>query len=232
MTKSVVEKSDLSRSRRKESQSPKANLLIQVAQKGADKGKIARTVIAEPELLATVMAGLEAEKAAVRFGCAGVLLALSELKPELVYPSLDRFAGLLNSENSILQWVAIRILANLAKVDSDNRLEALFDRYFAPITGPAMITAAQVMAGGAKIARAKPRLAGPIAAEILKVARAHYQTEECRNVAIGHAVKAFDEFIELMPAPGPVERFVRKQLHNTRPATRKKAERFLKKHGE
>ncbi|MCX6904864.1 MAG: hypothetical protein NTW03_15560 [Verrucomicrobia bacterium] len=139
---------------------------------------------------------------------------------------------MLESENSILQWVAIRILANLAKVDANHHLDALFDRYFAPIAGPAMITAANVMAGGAKIARAKPRLAGPIAAEILKVARAHYQTEECRNVAIGHAIKAFDEFIELIPEPGPVWRFVRKQLQNTRPGTRKKAVRFLKKHGE
>jgi hypothetical protein len=92
-----------------------------------------------------------------------------------------------------------------------------------------MITAANVVRGGPAIVRAKPHLADKIAGEILKVGRAHYATAECRNVAIGHAIIAFSEFYDLLRKPAPVLGFVRRQLKNSRPATRKKAKRFLKR---
>jgi hypothetical protein len=92
-----------------------------------------------------------------------------------------------------------------------------------------MITAANVIQGGARIARAKPQLADNIAAQVLKVEKANYQTAECRNVAIGHAVTALGEILDLLSEPAPILRFVRRQLKNPRPSTRKKAEQFLKK---
>jgi hypothetical protein len=92
-----------------------------------------------------------------------------------------------------------------------------------------MITAAYVIRGGARIAQAKPPLADRIAAEVVKVARARYQTPECRNVAIGHAILALGEFFDLLNRPGAVLQFVRQQVNNSRPATRKKAEQFLKR---
>jgi hypothetical protein len=63
---------------------------------------------------------------------------------------------------------------------------------------------------------------------VLNVDRARYQSPECRNVAIGHAVLALGDFFDLLQHPAPVLRFVRKQIKNSRPATRKKAEQFLK----
>jgi len=96
-----------------------------------------------------------------------------------------------------------------------------------------MISAANVIGGAARIALARPGLADRVAAEVLKVERASYATAECRNVAIGHAVSAFGEFFHVLRRQrAPVLEFVRRQLTNSRPATRKKAERFLRKIGE
>jgi hypothetical protein len=78
------------------------------------------------------------------------------------------------------------------------------------------------------IAQAKPHLADRIAAEVLKVGKARYQTAECRNVAIGHAILALGDILPLLREPAPIVRFVRTQIRNSRPATRKKAEQFLK----
>ncbi len=82
----------------------------------------------------------------------------------------------------------------------------------------------------AKIALAKPETTDRITAEILKVARAKYQTAECRNVAIGGAIESFDQFFAQIEDKEPVIKFVKKQLRNTRAATLKKAERFLARH--
>ena len=197
-------------------------------QAASNPQELARRVIKNPRLLKKVMDGLGAETARVKFGCAKALRVISETRPDLLYPRFDFFVRLLDHPNKIFQWEAARVLSQLARVDAEDKFTAIFDKYFAPIRGPVMITAANVIRGGAKIAVAKPHLADLIAAEVLKVDRARYQSPECRNVAIGHAVLALGDFFELLQHPAPVLRFVRKQIKNSRPATRKKAEQFLK----
>jgi hypothetical protein len=46
------------------------------------------------------------------------------------------------------------------------------------------------VAGGLRIAAAKPHLASQIARRILNVEAAGYARPECRNIAIGHALQA------------------------------------------
>ena len=108
-------------------------------------------------------------------------------------------------------------------------MEKLLPRYLAPIAGNEMIGAANAIQGAADIALAKPHLAGRIARAILQVSHAHYATPECRNVAAGHAIQALDRFFEQIPQKKPLLAFVEAELANPRPATRKKAEKFLKK---
>jgi len=206
-----------------------SRLLEQIAQKESDKEEISLEVIEKPGLLPEIIDGLGADKACVRYGCAKVLRIVSDEAPELLYPRIDYFIDLLDSDNSILKWEGIYVIANLSAVDTEDRIEAIFDRYFAPIPGPALITAANVIAGAAKIASAKPHLADRIVRELLKVEKAQYKTTECRNVALGHAIKAFDQFFDQIKDNKPVTALVQRQLENTRNATRKKAEAFLKK---
>ena len=198
--------------------------------KGTDPGRVAAAAARNPEMLASILEGLAAKEARVRYGCAKVLLIISENWPLALYPRFDFLAGLLDSENKILQWNATWMLANLTTVDSRNKFERIFNRYFAPIPGPVMITGANVIGAAARIAKAKPSLSDRITSELLKVERAEYQTTECRNIALGHAIKSFDQFFDQIGDKGPVIALIRKQLENTRPATRKKAERFLQKH--
>jgi hypothetical protein len=89
--------------------------------------------------------------------------------------------------------------------------------------------AANAIAAAASIALAKPHLADRIVKEILKVERATYTTPECRNVAIGHAIRSFDRFLGHVKNRRAVLAFVTRQLDNPRPATSKKAGTFLKR---
>jgi len=209
---------------------PGSRILQQISKKESDKEKIAARVIKKPELLAEIFEGLNADKARIKYGCEKILRLISEKEPSLLYPKFDFFAGLLDSKNNFLQWGGIHVIANLATVDSKNRIERIFDKYFAPIAGPVLITAANVINGAAKIALAKPKLVERITTELLKVEKARYQTSECRNIALGHAIKSFDLFFEKIKNREPVVKLVKRQLENPRNATRKKAEAFLKRH--
>jgi hypothetical protein len=168
------------------------------------------------------------ERGAGKFAIGKSLTALSEDRPEVLYPLFDRFAELLDEENRLIKWTALRILANLAAADVHGRVEAILDRYLAPIAGPEMITSANAIAGAARITASQPHLAGRIIAKILEVEHAVYQTEECRNIAIGHALKALGSLEDLGELHDQVVAFANRQTTNLRPATRKKAERLLK----
>ena len=183
----------------------------------------------ENDRLAVGWAGLDAPAARVKYGCLKDLRRLSEEEPQLVYPDFEKFVRLLDHPNSIFRWNAAHILANLARVDHTRKIEPLLGKFLQPVGGPQMIAAANVMQAAAVIAAAQPRLADTLAAGILAVGRAKYETEECRNVAIGHAIQSLDRFFASIPRQRAVVSFVRRQLDNPRPATRSKAEKFLKK---
>ncbi len=191
--------------------------------------RLASQVKREPELLQALLTAVSSDVARLKFGAAKALRDLSERAPDLIYPHFDFFVSLLRNENSILRWNAILLLGNLAPVDEDCRVDRVIDDYLAPISGPHLIDAANTMRGATAIGAAKPYLADTIARQILKVERATYATPECRNVAIGHAIDCIGRLFPAIADQRVVQFFVSRQINNTRNATRKKAERFLRK---
>ncbi len=207
-----------------------SELLTKISRKEVDSETLAGEVIDKPELLTEIFAGLNADKARVKYGSEKILRIISEKKPELLYHRIDFFIKNLDSGNNFFKLGAIHVLANLTGVDSDNKFDEIFDKYFAPIRGPVLMTAANVIAGAAKIASEKPALTAEITNELLKVETAQYQTDECRNIALGKTITSFDHFFNNIENKEPVIKLIKNQLNNTRNATRKKAERFLKKY--
>jgi hypothetical protein len=85
------------------------------------------------------------------------------------------------------------------------------------------------MIGMTQLALAHPRLAGKAAQEILRAERGNYRTAECRNIAIGHAIRQLGRLVPFIPDPRPVVAMVQRQQNNSRNATRKKAAEFLRR---
>jgi hypothetical protein len=204
-------------------------ILRQLTAPGADVPHLATQVEGKPELLPSLLAAVSSKAARVKFGAVKALRILSEHSPDLIYPHFDFFAGLLRHENSILRWNAILILGNLAQVDGEGRTDRIIDDYLAPISGPHLIDAGNTIRAATAMAAAKPYLADKIAGHILKVEHATYATPECRNVAIGHAIQSFDSLLPMVTGKRAIQLFVLRQMDNSRAATRKKAERFLRK---
>lgn len=205
------------------------SLLQQIARKNSDKNKIAEKVIVDTTLLPELFVGLQSDEARIKYGSNKVLIIISERNPAVLYPKLEFFISQLDSENNFLKWGAIEIIANLCKVDSSHHFENISSKYFAPIHGHQMITAANTIKAAAKIALNKHSLADKISEEILKVEQADYETAECKNVVIGQAIKTLGDLLPHIKNRKPVFEFVKRQRKNKRPATKKKAESFLRK---
>jgi hypothetical protein len=205
------------------------DLLTQIETKQIDAETAAERVIGQSDRLPQLFEGLDAESAAVKYGCAKVLRIISEREPAVLYPQIDFFIGMLDDDNQIMQWEAVHVLGNLAKVDSKGKIEVVLDRYLEPLPGPTLITAANVIGGAAKIALAKPDLTGCIVEALLSVEHARYRTPDCRDVALGHVIKALDQLMPQLDHRASAFRLIERQLENPRNATRKKAEKFVRK---
>jgi hypothetical protein len=182
-----------------------------------------------PELVEALVTDIASESVRVKFAASKALRTLSERSPELVYPQFDFLVNLLDNPNAILRWNATLTLANLAVVDREFKIDRILNTYLAPIPGPHLIDASNTIRGAAVIALAKPRLGDTISRKILEVERAAYATAECRNVAIGHAIRALEQFCAALPDQHEVQMFVGRQVNNPRLATHRKAVNFLKR---
>jgi hypothetical protein len=211
------------------------NILDRVAAKGADLSVIADQLIKDRQQISILVEALKTEKRAKKFTYEKALRLVSAKQPASIYPYFDFFCGLLDHDNNFLKWGAIITIANLTAADAQNKFESLFPKYFAPISGQVMVTAANIIGSSVTIAQAKPALTDAIAREILKVEKAKYLLKgqlspECRNVAIGHAISAFDGLFDKITDKADVLKFVKRQLKNTRMPVAKRAEQFLRKH--
>ena len=186
--------------------------------------------VRQADEVAALCQGLQSDTACVKYGAARSLRRISEQAPERVYPCFDLFFELFEGDNTFLRWGATRILGNLAPVDTKKRLDRRLPRFLAPLRGHEMIGAANVLQAAAQIATAKPHLADRIATRVLEVERANYATPECRLVGIGHAIDALARIYPLLKHRRSVLEFVQRQADCPRQATRRKAERFLRRH--
>jgi len=196
------------------------------------KEELFNRVKQDSSLIPLLLKGVDRSKAAVRYSCSKVLMDLSEEHPEKLYPHFDFFVNLLDSKYRILTWNALAVIANLTRVDTDNKFDVIFDKYYSFLDDDYMVTVANVVGNSGKIAHAKPYLIPKITDELLKVqdiSTTPHLTEECRRVIAQHTIKTLDLFFDRIDQKERVISFVKACLDSPRKKLRTAAEKFLEK---
>jgi len=208
------------------------DLLQKLVDKSLTREELLCKVRRDLAILPKVLNGVSSSRAAVRYACAKVLMDLSEEHPERLYPHMDYFIDLLDSKFRILTWNAIAIIANLTKVDTEKKFDAIFDKYYSFLNAKYMVTVANVVGHSSRIALAKPYLIPKITNELLgveNISTTPHLTEECKRVITEQAIKSFDAFFDRIDRKERVISFAEKHLSSPRKTLRKEAENFLKK---
>lgn len=209
-----------------------SELLQKLADKSMTKEELVQKVEQNFGMLPEVLKGISSSKAAVRYGCAKVLMDLSDEHPEELYPHMDFFINLLDNKYRILTWNAMAIIANLTKVDKEKKFDAIFDKYYSFLDDEYMVTVANVVGHSGKIALAKPHLIQKITSELLKVeniSTTPHMTEECKRVIAEKAIEYFDLFFDRIDAKDKVISFAKRHLDSPRKTLKTEAENFLKR---
>ncbi len=199
-----------------------------IERKGVDAESIAKKVVKDERLLDDLLEGVSSEKAVIKYKSLKVLMLVSEQQPKMLYPEWDFFVKLLDDDNTFLRVIGATIIANLTRVDTKNKFEKIFNKYYSLLEDESMINAANIAGRSGIIARAKPHLQGKITNKLLDIDKTHHSSE-CKNIIKGKAILSFEEYIGEVKDKKKIIQFVRNELQNTRPATRKKAEKFLKR---
>ena len=189
---------------------------------------VAKKVVKDKKLLDDLLKGVFSDKAVIKYKSLKVLKLISQQKPGILYPEWDFFVELLNNDNTFLRAIGVTIIANLTRVDTKNKFEKIFNKYYGRLGDESMINAANIAGHSGIIAKAKPHLQGKITNKLLDIDKTHHSSE-CKNIIKGKAILSFGQYIDEFDNKKKIINFVKKELGNTRTATRKKAEKLLKK---
>ncbi|UCG67986.1 MAG: hypothetical protein JSV09_09095 [Thermoplasmata archaeon] len=200
-----------------------------IEKKSVTAESLAKRIAKDKKLLSEVIGGLSSDSPQVKYKCGKALKILSEENPKILYPKWANIAKLLKSDNTFMRGIGIQIISNLTRVDSKNKFEGMFDDFYGLLNDPSMICATNVAGLSGRIALAKPKLQTRITNRLVAIDKTHHG-QECKNIIKGKAILSFGEYFDEAKDKKKIIGFVKKETKNRRPATRKKAEKFLKKH--
>ncbi|MHC1782185.1 MAG: hypothetical protein AB9891_05390 [Anaerolineaceae bacterium] len=158
------------------------------------------------------------------------LLKIAEEQPETLLPYWDRLAALLHCGNGSTQYIAVHLLAPLARGDRDGRLDDLLDDFFSLLDDKSVMVASHTAAVAGQIALAQPQLQERITKKLFGIPQTHFDAER-KGLVAGYAIGSFEEYFEQAGDQDEIAAFIRRQLNSASPKTRKMAAAFLKKWG-
>ena len=176
-------------------------------------------------MLPELLEGLKSKNETERYNSFKVLLLISEEHPEVLYSKWDFFIDMIDSDNAYWKLSAVRIIANLTRVDTENRFEEIFNKYY-NLLNDSVIVAGHITANSGKIARAKPTLQAEITNKLLNIDKTN---QEHKDLVKAGAIESFSEYFEEAKNKDEIIEFVKQQLDSNSPKTKKKAKEFLKK---
>ena len=197
------------------------NITSELDKEDINVESLAERALENEGMLPELLDGVLAKKDFIRFNSFKVLLFISEKHPEVLYPKWDFLEDLLESNNSYLKYIAIYLIANLAQVDAEARLEWIFERLYSILDGEGTIAAAHLARNSGKIAQAKPELRAKITQRLLNIDRTHQGRQ--KELIKGHAIEAFGEYFEEAENQPEILEFIKQQLQSQSPKTRKLA---------
>jgi len=203
-------------------------MLPEMNNKEVDIETVAQKASANRELLSEILDGLTSKEETLRYNCHKVLMHISETNGRLLYPEWDFFLELLSSDNSYRKMSAVQLIANLTKVDTENRFEQIVDKYYGLLDDKSMIVAIYVASNSGGIVRSKPQLEREITNKLLDIDRTHHPEGRKPLIRAG-AIEAFDKYFTEATDKERIIAFVKEQQDCDSPKTRKIAQDFLRK---
>lgn len=199
--------------------------MLDLEKRTPEQEQTAENALKDEKLLSELLENMLSKDRECRYQSFKVVYLISEDHPEVIYPKWNYFKDMLESQNSTFTFQAIHILANLAKVDGENRFEQSFDSFYRFLNGEELIPASHVAIVSRKIVKAKPELADAVTERLLSLDKAAYKH---KDLVQAEALKSISEFFDKVNSKTKVVALA-KELQKGKGRAKKEATEFLKK---
>lgn len=173
--------------------------------------------------------GLQSNNDKVRSKHFDFLYPLSDSNPELLYPYWNLFVEMLRKPEVSNKYYAIHLLANLIRVDKENRFEEIFDFWFNDLLNfESPVVSPHIAEKSGLIVKARPELEERVTPILLNITN----TSKCRHLDLQkvYVLSALDIYFDTITDKSKVTNFIKEQLNSRSSKTRKKAQELVKKY--
>lgn len=167
----------------------------------------------------------------VYYHCYYVVSKASEDKPEQFLQYWHEMASLLDHKNSYHRDIAMTIIANLTRVDHDNKFAMIFESYFAHINDIKFMTGKCCIQNSLKILKNKPEYKDQIITQLLDMDNQCTYPGKQRELLKFDILEILDEVYPGDSYKNSMDEFIRTCVNSISPKTRRKARELAVKYG-
>ncbi|QUH22561.1 hypothetical protein HYG87_01650 [Methanobacterium alkalithermotolerans] len=206
----------------------KNDLILEISRKNANINKFAKKIVDDPELRDEIVnLMLNHPQIMVYYHSYYIISRAAKLHPHLFYKYWDDFRSLLNHENSYHRDFALFLLANLTRVDREDKFYPLFEDYFSHIHDQKFSTAQKCIKNTSIILENKEKLREKIINILLYMDKKSNFPEKQKALLKADIIQVFSHIYPHLKDKKQVNDFVKAQLNSRSPKTRKNAKEFV-----
>lgn len=162
-----------------------------------------------------------------KYGFIRELLKTGEEDPVRLYGHFECWSKMLESDNNILKWAAIDIIGYVSAVDTQNKTDKKIGDLFRFLHCGHLITCNHAISALGRVAKNKPDLKDKILKELISVSNDTYDTETCKDIAMGKVLEILGEYPEEIKDDKDILDFIDQAQSRKRLSTKMKADRLL-----
>ncbi len=197
----------------------------------AKLNEVVEPVLQDAELRHLLVEGSFAKDETYRYNCVRVLFRAIAQNPVLFYPYWNRFEKMIDSPNGFHRSAAAQAIAYLSSVDTDCRLDRIFDHYLGLLNDSKVMVTHYFLETLGLIYRARPDFQRKIIATLFGIDKTDHPLQR-KDLLKADIINIFDQLFDTMSLSEQkkAEAFAEAQLECSSSKTRKAAKEFQRKH--
>ncbi len=206
----------------------KEDLNSKIADKNVDINKYVQMITVDAQLRDKIVHMMLSDRnIMVYYHSYYIIGKASEERPDLFYNYWGDFVSLLDHRNSYHRNFGLTLIANLTKVDKENKFLQIFDNYFKCINDAKFMTASKCIQNTAKILANKEKIRKPIINILLDVDNQCDFPEKQKALLKSSIIDVFDKIYNEIDDKKRIKEFVKAELNSISPKTKKTAKNFI-----
>lgn len=172
--------------------------------------------------------GPEKQKMPERELASQIVMKISQVEPQLLYPKWSIFIDFLKEKNVFTRLVAHIVISSLIAIDTQNFIDQDLDKFLRIIHDESIIASAHGVENFPNAIKHRPDLEQIITTELLETNTRNF-THKHKELLKGSVIKAFMEYYDKSNLQKEIKGFVKAQTKSSSGKTKKLAKEFIKK---